>query len=265
MPNYAPRLLIIDDQPSSVCLLLAYLGDKGIDILVALDGRDGFKKAIDGQPDLILLDVTMPVMDGFTLCERLKAEALTADIPVIFLSASVALEDKLRGFAAGAVDYITKPFSEQEVLARVYVHLGNRPQRTQPAPGLPPLLAEGVEGGPSREQQLFDRAVTALQHRLASPPGLTELAHEIGTNERKLTEIFRRRLGMTVFDFLLDIRLEKSRLMLENEEMQIQLIADRIGYRNAGDFTRAFRRRYGVSPSEYRRARGAEVADEATR
>ena len=129
------RLLIIDDQPNSVGLLLAYLGDKGVDILVALDGRDGLKKAIAGQPDLILLDVTMPVLDGFKVCEQLKADSRTATIPVIFLSAADSTEDKLQGFALGAVDYIGKPFSEQEVLARVFVHLGNR-QRQQEA--LPP-------------------------------------------------------------------------------------------------------------------------------
>lgn len=211
--------------------------------MVALDGRDGLQKAVEGEPDLILLDITMPLMDGFTVCEKLKADPATAHIPVIFLSASVATEDKLRGFAAGAVDYITKPFAEPEVLARVHVHLGYR----RPPQGEP-------QGLGARDKMFFDRAMSVLQQRLAFPPGLTELAHEIGTNERKLTEIFRQQVGMTVFDFLLDMRLEKARRLLEADELQIQLIADQVGYRNAGDFTRAFRRRYDVSPSEYRRA-----------
>lgn len=257
MPEFNARLLIIDDQPCSVGLLLAYLGDKSVDILVALDGRDGEKKAITGQPDLILLDVTMPVMNGFKVCERLKADSRTANIPVIFLSAADNTEDKLQGFALGAVDYITKPFSEQEVLARVFVHLGNR-QRQQ---RLEAMVADelGVAPDEDREKQLLNRAVGILKSRMTTPPNLVELAHELGTNERKLTEIFRQQVGMTVFDFLLDLRLEKARLLLDEGNMQVQLIADCIGYRNAGDFTRAFRRRYGITPTEYRRVRSTDA------
>ncbi len=138
MPDTIARLLIIDDQPASVGLLLAYLEDSDIDLLVALNGEDGLRIASEGQPDLILLDVQMPLMDGFSVCRRLKADRHTRHIPVIFLSAAIGIEDKLQGFAAGGADYITKPFSAQEVLARVFLST-----RGPPATGDPGHPASG--------------------------------------------------------------------------------------------------------------------------
>jgi DNA-binding response OmpR family regulator len=258
-----PRLLIIDDRPDSVALLVSYLGDKAVEILVALDGLDGLAKAASGRPDLILLDVLMPGIDGLMVCQRLKADPRTASVPVIFLSASTAIEDKLKGFALGAVDYITKPFSEEEVLARVFVHLHAKRKIDclETMVGNRALERVGDQAFP--DDALFAGAVSALEDRLADPPGLVELARKLGTNERKLTEIFRQRVGMTVFGYFSEMRLETARHLLEGSSMRVQTISMQVGYRNAGDFTRAFRRRHGVSPREYRQARGGEAGDEA--
>lgn len=261
MAESTPRLLIIDDQPDSVALLLSYFGNKDIDILVALDGKDGLNKAAQGRPDLILLDITMPGMDGFEVCRALKAEGRTADIPVIFLSASTSIEDKLLGFSLGGADYVTKPFSEEEVLARVSVHLHAK-QRLERLETMAATRAlESVTDLTSRDDKVFAQAIAILEQRLAEPPTLPELTHIIGTNERKITELFRQRVGMTVFDYFGEMRLETARRLLEGSDLRIQLIADRVGYRNAGDFTRAFRRRYGVSPREYRQARGGDGSE----
>lgn len=258
----SPRLLIIDDQPESVGLLLSYLKGRELDILVALDGEDGIRKATTGQPELILLDITMPGLDGLTVCRRLKADARTADIPVVFLSASNTIEDKLQGFSAGAVDYITKPFFEEEVLARVFVHLQTRQQMTRlEAMALDRAVA--VQGNGARsDADCFNDAVTLLREHMSTAPRLADVAQQLGITERRLTEIFRRRTGMTVFDYFVEMRLETARRLLEGGQMQVQLIADHVGYRNPGDFTRAFRNRYGVSPREYRRACGTSIEDD---
>jgi CheY-like chemotaxis protein/AraC-like DNA-binding protein len=256
-----PRLLIIDDLPASVGLLLAYLGDRDLDILVALDGRDGLAKARNGQPDVILLDVSMPDMDGFAVCEQLKADPRTADIPVIFLSASNEIDDKLQCFKVGGADYITKPFLEQEVLARVQVQLQTRQRfRLLKAIAVREVL-EDKPGETHRDEHLFTLAVCILKEQMAEPPGLVQLAHQIGTNERKITEIFRQRVGMTVFDYLTELRLDTARHLLAAGGTQVQLIADLVGYRNPGDFTRAFRRRHQMSPREYRQACNAQAGD----
>ena len=249
------RLLIIDDQPESVGLLLSYLEGQALDILVALDGPDGLVKAAKGRPELILLDIQMPELDGFAVCKRLKADPLTWGIPVIFLSGCDALDDKLHGFALGAVDYITKPFSEAEVLARVGVHLQSRRQQVASKHVSATRILEALPDPRRNDEQLFEQAVVLLEKRLDDPPGLIEMARQLGTNQRKLTELFRQRVGMTVFNYFTELRLETARSLLEMSDTQIQLISDRVGYSNSGDFTRAFRRRYGVSPSEYRQAR----------
>lgn len=116
-------ILIIDDNVNNLKLITRFLEDQGYDTMTAKEGRDGLAKAGRGHPDLILLDVMMPGMDGMTVCRRLKKNPDTADIPVIFLTAKGAAEDIVSGFKLGAVDYITKPFQPDELCARVKTHL----------------------------------------------------------------------------------------------------------------------------------------------
>ena len=116
-------ILIIDDDPTNLSIITEYLSDSPYTLLVAEDGEKGLKRADYVRPDLILLDIMMPGIDGYETCRRLKAADTTRDIPVIFMTALTETEHKVRGFAAGAVDYIVKPFQREEVLARVGVHL----------------------------------------------------------------------------------------------------------------------------------------------
>jgi len=116
-------LLIIDDEPANLKVMADYLKADGFEIMMARNGEDGLKKALRGLPDLILLDVMMPGIDGFETCRRLKAEEITKEIPVLFMTALTNIEDKVKGFTVGGVDYLTKPVQEEEVLARVSVHL----------------------------------------------------------------------------------------------------------------------------------------------
>ena len=118
-----PTILVVDDTPTNINLLLEYLGQQGFKVLVAIDGESAIEQAGFAQPDLILLDVLMPGIDGFETCRRLKQDAATRSIPVIFMTALSETVDKVRGFKVGAVDYVTKPLQHDEVLARVTAHL----------------------------------------------------------------------------------------------------------------------------------------------
>lgn len=264
MPSTAPhqpRCLIIDDHPDAVALLVSYLKDQGLDLCIAMGSEDGFSKAVKAQPDLILLDVGLPGVDGFSLCELLKADERTRKIPVIFLSGFTSLADKLKGFAVGGVDYITKPFFEAEVLARVRVHL---PIWSVPKPSdSVPRVLGGMQNLPATEDVLLTRAIRLLETRLSDPPNLAPLALELGTNERKLNAVFRRRTGVTVPEFLQEMRMETARRLLEESLLQIQVIATRVGYQNAGDLTRAFKRRFGTSPRAYRQVRNIELDEQS--
>jgi len=116
-------ILIVDDTPTNIGIISALLKDK-FRTKVATNGEKALVLArADDKPDMILLDVTMPGMDGYEVCRRLKADVATRDIPVIFLTAKTEAEDEEKGFAVGAVDYIHKPFSAPIVLARVNTHI----------------------------------------------------------------------------------------------------------------------------------------------
>jgi two-component system, sensor histidine kinase and response regulator len=116
-------LLVIDDTPDNVTVLLRMLGNVGFKVLVAQNGQEGIKIATLAHPDLILLDVMMPDMDGFEVCRKLKANKELTDIPVMFMTAMNQTSYKIKGFEVGGADYITKPFHHPEVLARITAHL----------------------------------------------------------------------------------------------------------------------------------------------
>jgi PAS domain S-box-containing protein len=116
-------ILLVDDNPANLSVVMDYLAGQGFQIMVARDGEAGLRLAQQDRPDLILLDVRLPGIDGFEVCRRLKADERTQEIPVIFMTVAAKMEDKVRGFEVGGVDYITKPFQQEEVLARVTAHL----------------------------------------------------------------------------------------------------------------------------------------------
>jgi len=124
-------ILIVDDVPANLDVLTNHLERMGHTALVARDGEECIERAIFVRPDLIMLDVKMPVIDGFETCRRLKATAETRDIPVIFMTALTDTQDKLTGFSVGAVDYVTKPLHGAEMMARINTHLTLSRLRTQ--------------------------------------------------------------------------------------------------------------------------------------
>jgi signal transduction histidine kinase len=129
-PDELTDILIVDDTPENLRLLSIILQEAGYHVRKAISGDRALQVVDIAPPELILLDISMPEMDGYEVCRRLKTNPLTASIPVIFISALNQLSDKVIAFNVGGVDYITKPFQEQEVLARVENHLKlNRMQR----------------------------------------------------------------------------------------------------------------------------------------
>ena len=116
-------VVVVDDTPDNLRLLAGMLSEDGCDVRPARDGETALKHAARFVPDLILLDIMMPGLDGFEVCRRLKANPRTRDIPVIFLTALDDLDMKVKAFSLGGVDYVTKPFYQEEVIARVRTHL----------------------------------------------------------------------------------------------------------------------------------------------
>jgi diguanylate cyclase (GGDEF)-like protein len=163
-------ILIVDDNPTNLSVLSIALKAAGYRTRVAMDGESAIEQVQVDAPELILLDVQMPGIDGFETCLRLKANPVTQDIPIIFITASVDLDNKVKGLSIGAVDYITKPFQKEEVLARVRVHLELR------------FLTRKVQ-----EQAIALKQANQELHRLANLDGLTEVA-----NRRRFDEYFEQ-------------------------------------------------------------------------
>lgn len=131
MNSNKATILIVDDVPTNLNVLMKFLQSTGFKVLVATDGMSALEQAEYTIPDVILLDVMMPGMDGFETCQRLKANPATQDIPVLFMTALSDTVDKVRGFDLGAADYITKPLHQEEVVARVQAHLALHRQRQE--------------------------------------------------------------------------------------------------------------------------------------
>lgn len=117
------NILIVDDTPANLRLLADMLQQSGYEVRPVLSGRLALEAVRAAQPDLVLLGINMPVMDGYEVCQRFKADPRLRDIPIIFVSALHETLEKVKGFAVGAVDYITKPFQNEAVEARVKTHL----------------------------------------------------------------------------------------------------------------------------------------------
>lgn len=257
------RILVVDDNADDRRLLTDCLREQGYRLYVAQDGHDGIEKARLVQPDLVMLDVSMPVCDGIAACRLLKTDPRTAALPVIFLTAAAQPEDRVRGLMMGAVDYIAKPFDFDEVRLRVSIHLQAWRHLTQvpihPGAGAQDCLVSArlneVAAPTSNIDSLVFRAAQRLLHEdLAQPPDLMSLAKAVGTNARRLNEAFRTCAGATVFEYLREARMEQARKLLRETSLAVQVIASDLGYDNPANFATAFRARFGLSPRDYRKA-----------
>ncbi len=173
------HILIVDDQPDQLRLLIDILRSTGCRISIAFDGTQACQRAQALMPDLILMDVRMPRMDGFTACRLLAADPLTCAIPVIFLTVADALHERLEGLEIGGVDYVVKPFEPAEVIARIRVQL-SRTKRERPAAA---EQAEGSAAGGKEDDIIVRAAIRHLSRTLNDPPTVEELARAVGTHE----------------------------------------------------------------------------------
>jgi len=241
-------ILIVDDSAFEQRMLVDLLSELPYRVSVAFNGMQGYQLALANQPDLILLDVRMPNMDGYTCCRLLKANPATFDIPVIFLSGADAAEDRIMGLSIGGVDYVSKPFTPGELAARIHVHL-NLMRRTPGAAGTPESAAAA-----NSDAVIVNAARRLIKDNLAALPSLSEIARSVGTYREKLSQLFREQTGMTVFAFIREERIARGVQLLRDTEIDVQDIALLIGFNNAGNFATAFRERMGVTPSAYRHA-----------
>jgi len=166
--SLTPDILIVDDEISNLQMLTQLLSDAGYQIRTAKEPKFAIESAMAQPPNLILLDVRMTGMDGFEVCKRLKQDERIRGIPIIFISELQDLQDKIRGFAVGGVDFITKPFQEEEVLARVRTHLALRDMQLHLEEMVAKRTAEALDRD-ERFRATFEQAAVGVAH--VSPDG----------------------------------------------------------------------------------------------
>jgi DNA-binding response OmpR family regulator len=221
-------------------------------VLEAVDGEQGLAMARRCLPDLVLSDVMMPAMDGFTLCRRLKSDPETDFLPVILLTARAEAEDKLTGLTEQADDYLTKPFDVRELLARIANIIETRrrlrerfaaPLTIHPAP---------VDVAPA-DRKFVDQVRLAIETHLGDEQFTVErLATEVGQSRGNLHRRLRELIAESPSDLIRRMRLERAAAMLEARAGSVSEVAYAVGFKSVAHFSNAFHDMHGVRPSAWR-------------
>ncbi len=244
-----PRILIVEDNLEMSTFLEKILSPF-YDCHKAFNGKDALLKLGEAQFDLITSDVMMPEMDGFEFRETINKNKQWKQMPFILLTARTIEEDKLRGFHLGIDDYITKPFSARELLARIANLLSNKSERDQfQKENNEPEQVESVD------HQLLKKAEqVVLDHLSDSDFKVTSLAKEIGYSQRQLSRIINKLTGLSTVNFILEIRLQKAYQLLQNRQFAtVSEVRYEVGIESASYFTAKFKERFGKKPTAFLR------------
>ncbi len=249
-PDFVPRVLLVEDNPD-MAEYIRQLLDPPMEVHHVFDGQAALQwLERHDPPDLIISDVMMPGMDGFTLRQRLANHRRWRQVPFVFLTASGAESDVLKGFALGVDDYLVKPFHPAELVARVRNAIERSRRRTfEEAP-------PGRNNGQalSADEALLRKAEAIVLENLDNPDfGVAQLAEALNYSKRQLSRIISRLTGMTPVEFILEIRLQKAmELLRKGQYATVAEVRYEVGIESASYFTKKFRQRFGIRPSEVR-------------
>ena len=229
-------VLVVDDDPGILDLHCRLVAQTGCRAVSARNGREALELVERQQPDLILLDLMMPELDGFAVLDALRARETTRDIPVIVLTARVLDETDVERLNHGVAAILSKGlFSATETLNRIEATLAR----------------QGALGGPT--QRLVRRAMGFMHAHYAEPLTREQIARHIHISPDYLTDCFRQELGVTPMAYLNRYRLRQARELLTNSDLSITQVALAVGFSESAHFTRMFQREVGVTPRAYRR------------
>jgi len=256
-PIQSPHILIVDDDPDQLRLLVAALRNTPYHVSVALNGDQGYARAAALAPDLILLDVSMPGQNGLTVARLLKANSATRAIPIIFLSARADDHERLTGLKTGAVDYIRKPFYIDEILERIRIHLmlsQGKPLVTQEQGETQPLPdADAPLGLAPAKLTLKQVAIEIIMAHVHDPSFKSaDVASKLNVSLRRLNALFDESDGLSAFEFIRQERMRRAALMLGQSTLAVADVALEVGYANSANFSTEFKKFWGKSPKQFR-------------
>jgi signal transduction histidine kinase/ligand-binding sensor domain-containing protein/DNA-binding response OmpR family regulator len=245
-------VLVIDDNPEVRELLIDILSPE-YTILEAADGLEGWNKACEIVPDLIISDVLMPEMDGNQLCEKLKSSNITNHIPVILLTALPTTEDRIKGLKHGADSYIPKPFEVEHLLVRVEKLIRSRTQLKDKYMKdflVKPEKGELPEKNPSAEyiariKKLIEKNMTNSEYDVA------DLCKDLGTSRMQLYRKLKATVGYSANELIRKIRLHKAAELLLTSELNIAQVTYDVGFTDLQYFRKCFKEEFEMTPSQY--------------
>ena len=245
-------ILVVDDNADMRLYLRTLLGDKFY-VLEAADGQSGLRIARELVPDLVVSDVMMPVMDGLQFCRHLKEDAITSHIPVILLTARSEESQQIEGYEHGADAYLTKPFSADVLVARIYNLLKSRRQLFENHDE----REKGQEEEPvklSTQDKLFTDALKEAIHKNMQNPNLKmdDLGDELGLSRVQLYRKVKALTGLSPVELLRQMRLQRGRTLLQTTTKTVNEIAYEVGFGTPGYFSSCFKKQYGQYPTDLR-------------
>lgn len=259
-------VLIIEDEAQTRNIFLKCLEFEGFRAWGAENGTEGIKLAKSCSPDLVICDIMMPDMDGYSVLSNLRRSQATAAIPVIFLTAKVTMADLRRGMELGADDYLTKPCTVEQFLSAIATRL-KRHEDILKSVGQP-SVADNV--APSEvENAAIDcifpdcpklaAVFQFIERHYREAINLSDVAQAVGYSPAYLTNLVQEQTGRSIKRWIIERRMAQARNLLKTTTDSICRVAERSGYPDASYFTRQFRKLHGASPQAWRR----EVASEA--
>jgi DNA-binding response OmpR family regulator len=260
-PNGEPArtLLVADDNADVRAYLRRHLAPHWT-VQEAANGAEALDQIHTKPPDLVLVDVMMPECDGLELTRRLRADEDLDRIPVILLTARADEDDAVAGLEAGADDYVTKPFSMDELRARIEQLLAARHAWADPATA-DRLLAPEVEMTDA-DEAFLDRVTTTIEEHLSrSSLTVDDLAAEVGLSPRQLQRKLKRLTGCTAAVFIRRYRVECGATLLEEGAESISQVAYRVGFGTPETFAKHFAEHFDCPPSDYDRRHDADPSD----
>ena len=247
-------VLIIDDIPDNIKLLSQTLKNSGYHVRSSASASHALKSIEKEKPDLVLLDIMMPQIDGFQLCQTLKQKEETKNIAVIFLSALDDMEHKLKGFHLGGVDYITKPFSIDEVIARVKIHLKlheNKKNQDSPVKYKNSTLSD------EQKEEMLSAIIKYMEEEnpfLDIEFTIEKMADVLGLSRHHISEVINQKTDKNFNQFINEYRiLHVTQLMSlgKHKTLTILGLAYDSGFNSKSTFNSAFKTVMNMTPSEY--------------
>jgi DNA-binding response OmpR family regulator len=225
--------------------------EKKYNILEAGDGRDGFKKATETIPDLIISDVMMTEMDGFEFCGKLKADERTNHIPVVLLTARAEPEDKIEGLEAGADDYLLKPFDAKELTTRIKNLIIQRQKLREQIYKEIILNSNDISAASADNKFLFRLIDICNKHISDSDLNAEMLGQKVGLSRSQLHRKLKAIINQSATEFIKTLRLRRAALLISQNQNNISQIAYEVGFSNLSYFAKSFKEVYSLTPSEY--------------